>query len=289
MNRIEALEILRSDISDDRLRAARFLVRGAFKEDFDALIAALGKETNKWVRTSLRRGLERLRTGFIDADESAEVETIEERYIYANAVRDTTQVLLHEIRPIVGRLGVYANREITNYDISETRTEWELLQRMLDAIEALGEATAVPQYEPFDLAALITQIVQSETQRSSVKMEQAGPTPLIINGAKIQLHLVLSNALRNAVEANDRVEWVEPIIINWGETDREYWICVLDRGCGLPGRGNDIFKPKVSTKPKHSGMGLVIVNRAAQSFNGEVKLDSRNGGGARFEVRWPKR
>jgi len=80
----------------------------------------------------------------------------------------------------------------------------------------------------------------------------------------------------------------EPVAINWGSTDDEYWIAILDSGTGLKGNTQRMFDFGTSTKVKHFGVGLPTARQAMASLGGVTNLSSREPVGARFELRWPR-
>jgi C4-dicarboxylate-specific signal transduction histidine kinase len=105
------------------------------------------------------------------------------------------------------------------------------------------------------------------------------------------LLLIVSNGLRNAAEAVQLIGSESPhsIAINWGTTDRDYWVAIMDDGCGLPKGTSALFEIGTTTKDKnvHLGMGLAIAKRAASSLGGSLTLNPRSTGGTTFELRWP--
>jgi signal transduction histidine kinase len=81
---------------------------------------------------------------------------------------------------------------------------------------------------------------------------------------------------------------VEPIVIGWGETDRDLWLSILDRGKGFPQGFAKLFEIGTTTKKNHLGMGLALARQAALSLNGQITLAPRQPNGAKFEFRWPR-
>ena len=290
MDRSEALKFLVSKNSEDRLRAARFLGRHGREQDVPTIQSALTGESNRWAKSAMRKAIGTLRHDQAPGVAQIGAEGEDERsieQISADAVEETTQRLVHEIRPIVGRLDVYASREIPNYVSSKTKAEWTRLQELLTAIDKLGEAAAAPVYKEFDLAELLDRVTASETHGSQVKIETAGTRPFVILGASDLVHLIFANAIRNAIEASENVSAPEPVVVNWGETDRDYWLAVLDRGSGLPTGIDKVFEIGTTTKRGHLGMGLALASQAALTLNGRISLAPRDPSGTRFEFRWP--
>lgn len=99
-----------------------------------------------------------------------------------------------------------------------------------------------------------------------------------------QLEQALINLLCNAVEAMQD----EPGMIHLSycaEVD-QILFCVEDEGPGLPQSGN-LFVPFFTTKPKGSGIGLVLSRQIAEKHGGSLHLENRSPKGARALLRLP--
>jgi len=290
MERAEALVLLGAAAPDDRLRGARCLVRTCIPDDKITLQNALQKESNKWVKGAINKALQTLQTEAsipVEVGAQDEEEKIIEQ-ITAETVEETTRRLVHEIRPILGRLDVAARSEIPNYDSSESRSQWLRLDRLLTGIDKLSHAASAPIFKEFDLPSVLAEVVSGEGGSRNVTIECTGPKPFIVLGAATFVELIVANAVRNAIEASEGLPRTEPIVVTWGASDRDYWIGVLDRGCGLPPGSQKIFEIGSTTKKGHSGIGLATAKQAALSMNGKISLVPREHGGVRFEFRWPK-
>jgi signal transduction histidine kinase len=290
MDRIEAISLLTGKSSEDRIRAARYLTRHGISEDAQTIETILRSETNKWAKSALKRALSAIRKDPIPTKVSTGAEDEEERgveQIAADAIEDTTQRLVHELRPVLGRLDLYASKDIAGYEESRIKAEWTRLRDLLDAIEKLGQAAATPTFAEFNFVDLLERVVQSEIQGTEIPVEVAGTKPFVILGDAALLDIILSNGVRNALEATKESASTDPIVINWGETDRDYWMSVLDRGVGFPKGFSKVFEIGATTKKGHTGMGLALARQAAKSLSGEITLSPREPHGAKFEFRWP--
>lgn len=310
MDRDEALTAIESDETIQRLRAARVLSEQAQEEDATRIRLARDAEPDVLVRRVLERAL---------ATATSQGNTIPESAIllvptdpdladlYGKAVEDVGRLFLHEMRPLLGNLELTLIRENgLEYD-GPLVTGIERIRGFLDAIQNLRDASAVPIREEFDLTDFVRLTAQEEgileldsDVESDDRMPEDVPQvrgllarddPVVVRGDTRLLRLALANALRNAREA---VEGLEPsqrsITINWGITDRDAWIAVLDRGIGLPDAYEDLKLPGVTSKPKdeHDGMGLTVAERAMVSLGGSLKLAPRRDRGAACEMRWPQ-
>ena len=274
-----------------RLLAAREYERFARIEDTQFLRDALAREEVTWVKAALSRAIGRIAEDDhacvpgtpldTNADESA-------KEIYANAVEDTTRRLVHEIEPVLGTIRIYAKQDIEDFDKSQTKLHLDRLTSLIGAIGDLSRAASSPRLKEIDLSELVRTAVEAESATSSVQVDCAGRSPLMAVAEPALLGIVITNGLRNAVEASTGVTDEDKVVtVSWGDTDRDYWIVILDRGPGPPAGLDRVWDIGSTTKKGHLGMGLALSRQAAQSLGGTIALIPADGGGARFEFRWP--
>ena len=99
------------------------------------------------------------------------------------------------------------------------------------------------------------------------------------------------NGLRIAIDATKaleaEIEVYPDITINWGATDVDTWVAIVDSGVGFRGNVARAFEIGSTTKAGHLGMGLATAQQAMTSMDGSVRLIPGERG-VRFEMRWPK-
>ena len=295
MTREEALARLLSRSAHDRLKAARFLARNSDPSDLKALHDALRNETVSYVRTSLAVAVKRASNvvsiaGQVDASEEIEIPPDVRTNIRSEVTAEVTGRLLHEIASPVGLIAAAAARDIADYENSRTKRHVDALKRVFGAIEQLRSAAAVPRPEELDLAELIAELVAEAIEGRDVEVSLHGAKPMLISADPGVLRLALSNGVRNAVEAvtSTLEDNRPPIVVNWGVTDIDYWVAVLDGGPGLVGPAESAFGVGKTTKRGHSGFGLTIARQAIETLGGACTLQPAADGGARFELRWER-
>jgi signal transduction histidine kinase len=161
-------------------------------------------------------------------------------------------------------------------------------------------------------AARLERLDLTEVARNAVRLVEADPrlppgvrivalfpaSPLMIDGDEDLLHRAIYNLLLNAAQASLPDGEVR---IEGGELARHqlpqgrpqfergaYAILIIDRGAGIPSQIRDrLFDPFVTTKPGGSGLGLSIVQRAAEAHGGFVMV-SAPGEETRFTLVLPK-
>jgi signal transduction histidine kinase len=106
-------------------------------------------------------------------------------------------------------------------------------------------------------------------------------------GTACEVSHVLLNLLVNAAEASPRGGTVRLEALEVGAASV---IRVTDEGPGVaPERRRAIFEAFGSSKGEGRGLGLSIARTLARRHGGELRLVPRNGPGASFELRLPKR
>src|SRR5205807_506499 len=93
----------------------------------------------------------------------------------------------------------------------------------------------------------------------------------------------LHNLVENALQAGAR-----EVALTVEARGRDAAIVVADDGPGVPADLRDrIFDPYVTTKEHGTGLGLAIVKKIVLEHGGEIAVDERPGGGARFTLTLP--
>lgn len=261
MNRQDAIRLLQSDVAAERLRAARELYGVATAEDVPELRERLAQEGDTWVQRALERAIDRRTHG--DGSRSGSREWIslpEERALEelrAEAIEIVTKLALHEVRKLVGSAEVRASAEIKNYATSRTYEALEKMKALLGAVERLNDAAASPRWSEVDLTDLVTLVIR-DLPESQVEVLVARTDPVTVRADPDLLRLALDNIVRNGVEACQTLD--DTVTVNWGVTDREHWITVLDEGRGLPPSFDAAAQPGTTTKAGegHLGWGLTI-------------------------------
>ncbi len=87
-----------------------------------------------------------------------------------------------------------------------------------------------------------------------------------------QIEQVLVNLVKNAVEAV--AETGGQVSVTWEDQGPHFEITVLDEGPGISGTKN-LFVPFFTTKPKGSGIGLVLSRQIAEAHGGVLTLENR--------------
>jgi signal transduction histidine kinase len=243
-----------------------------------AIVNALMVAIGLW-QLRRERELARLRNDFV-AGVSHELRTP-----LAQIRMFTDTLLLDRIRnPGEGRRAV----EII---ARETRRLSQLVENVL-YFHRHQRAPETPPLEPIDLAALVSEVVDSfRPLAASRRMGIAIRMPvdeLIVQANEDAMRQVLLNLLDNAVKFGPADE---PITVALERADGSARLSVEDRGQGVAASDRDrIFEPFErggTPGAGGAGIGLAVVHRIVREHHGTVWVEDRPAGGARFVVVLP--
>jgi nitrogen fixation/metabolism regulation signal transduction histidine kinase len=147
----------------------------------------------------------------------------------------------------------------------------ESLSRFMEAYARLARLPA-PARKPLEIGAWIHRVVGLET-RLPIAV-QGGPK-LTIQADTDQLDQLLINLLRNAADAS--LETGGAVQIGWSKVAASVEVWIRDEGPGLSNTTN-LFVPFFTTKPKGSGIGLVLSRQIAEAHGGLLTLENRSEG-----------
>jgi two-component system, NtrC family, nitrogen regulation sensor histidine kinase NtrY len=129
-----------------------------------------------------------------------------------------------------------------------------------------------PVMAPVDVGAWVARVAALET-RASVSVEE-GPA-IDVLGDEDQLDQLLINLVRNAADA--ALEGGGHVRVRWRAAAAGVEIAVEDDGPGLP-ESNNLFVPFFTTKPRGSGIGLLLSRQIAEAHGGRLQLEDRREG-----------
>jgi nitrogen fixation/metabolism regulation signal transduction histidine kinase len=114
-------------------------------------------------------------------------------------------------------------------------------------------------------------------------------SPMPVNLDRQMLHQVLSNILRNAIQAVTAHRERGHVEVGVFTEHDAFSITIDDDGPGVPASMRDsVFDPYVTTKAEGTGLGLAIVKKIVVEHGGTIDVGSGPLGGARFRIRIPR-
>ncbi|HEX4351976.1 MAG TPA: ATP-binding protein, partial [Polyangiales bacterium] len=125
-----------------------------------------------------------------------------------------------------------------------------------------------------------------KTLKKEVRIRTSIAPGLQVAGDRSRAWAIVWNLATNAVEALPSGGTVTLQLMAAGERVE---LAVSDDGPGMTDEIRArIFEPYFTTKPSGSGLGLPMVKQAVAALGGELSLETKPGGGARFIVTLPR-
>jgi len=211
--------------------------------------------------------------------------------VKSEAVSDSIGQMIHELDPIIGSIRVFAEKEIDNFDQSNTKYELEKLNEVIETFEDWRKVEQSPVFREVKVFDEISKEVDRVSRKSKVDIQIDVPKDLVYVLSPALLRIIISNALRNAVESSNQTTIREkhPIIVRGSSTDNSIWFSIIDDGLGLQNKTEVLLKSRHTTKPGNRGLGLAIIEKAVSSMGGEWNLSSSKPCGAVLFFEIPKR
>jgi PAS domain S-box-containing protein len=160
------------------------------------------------------------------------------------------------------------------------------MKRMVDAFSQYAR-TPEATMRALDFNALVREVLTLyESLGSRMHLDLSEALPGIVGDAS-QLRQVIHNLLQNAQDALG--DTAQPaIVISSEAVNGNVRFSVTDNGSGFPeALMKRIFEPYVTTKPRGTGLGLVIVKKIVEEHHGEVTIANVAPHGARVTITLP--
>ncbi|HET7207205.1 MAG TPA: ATP-binding protein [Terriglobales bacterium] len=218
----------------------------------------------------------------------------EERRAWQRLIRVIGHELNNSLAPIKSIAGSLSTRLSTASLRSDERQDFERglniieqraasLNRFLQAYRQLAQMPP-PVLKTCSMSAIAKRVAALET-RIPVAIVPGPDVTLMVDPD--QLEQMLINLLRNAAEAaieshsgegsNGAKPHTEPKVeLTWKLAGEDLVLNIHDNGPGLMNPSN-VFVPFYTTKPKGSGIGLLLSRQVAEAHGGSLELSNRIG------------
>ncbi len=215
------------------------------------------------------------------------------------------RVLGHELKAPLAAVSGYLHlihdrdlgEDIAGYDEAVDRSLVRLEQMrklIMDLLDMtrLESGEKQRRIEPVDLAAAARDaldVVRTEAGERRITLDIEGPGQLEFTADRGEIDMVFNNLISNAVKYNRDEGQV--LVQLTPQDDHSVQIRVIDNGIGMTEEEQQrLFSEFTRIKNKHtrnilgSGLGLSILRRIAQLYDGEVSVQSTPGEGSTFTV-----
>lgn len=221
------------------------------------------------------------------------------RLVDEKAERENTLVFLHRLlrHDILNDLTAISGHaqlleETTDAEdtepIEQIQTRTDSTKRLLETAGTIIESeTAESELEPINVtASLRERAADVQSEHPEVEVETDVADDLTVSAD----HLVddlFQNLLENALAHNDTTDLT--VFVSAKDSGDEVVVRIVDDGTGIPESiRDDVFDPGVQREgSKGDGLGLYLVRKLVESYDGSIHLDSTDSNGTAFTLRFP--
>jgi len=178
-------------------------------------------------------------------------------------------------------------REGTQRAVAEIARAGQIIQRLRQFIQKGRTERAWEKVGTVIEEATALALVGAADRNIKINIEIAPNLPEALMD-RVQIQQVLTNLIRNAVEAMANMPKRHLTISGRPMVAAAIEIAVADTGPGIaPEIAKELFKPFVTTKAAGMGVGLSICRSIVQSHGGELKAEPNPAGGTIFRFTLP--
>ncbi|TBX67517.1 PAS domain S-box protein [Flavobacterium silvisoli] len=211
---------------------------------------------------------------------------------YAQVVSHDLKSPLRSIHTLISWIKQDNDKELNSLSQEYIKLIESKVEKMDSLIQGILTYSKLDASKEFNELVNLNEVVQNciniihIPENVTVTVKDTLPTLEIDSFRMQQLFL---NLLSNAVNYMDKEKgWVE---IRCSESDTDYLISIQDNGQGIDPRYQskifDLFQSFAKVE-KSTGIGLSIVKRIMDYYNGDIELESTLGVGTTFFIRLPK-
>ncbi|MBS0249473.1 MAG: HAMP domain-containing histidine kinase [Proteobacteria bacterium] len=207
----------------------------------------------------------------------------------------------HDLRNMLANAQLISDRLVAIPDPTVQRFVPKLIASLDRAIQFCnsslkfgGVSEAAPRRELIPLKPLVDEVADSQglPREGTVAFTTDIDPSLLIDADHEHLFRILSNLIRNAVQAIESIEGKTDgeVRVTAHRESRKVIIDVMDNGAGVPNKAREnLFKAfQASTKKGGTGLGLAIAAELVQAHGGSLTLIDSNVG-AKFRIELPDR
>ncbi len=209
--------------------------------------------------------------------------------------RELLRAVSHELRTPLARIFFLLNQLKNNGVLEDQHTDIQRIERSVyelnDLVEELMDFARLEQdishRTEVDVYAQMRELREMVAELRGDISVDIDSEHLVIWANETHFKRALTNLVTNAVRHTERHIWIKA-----QKVDEMAHISVEDDGCGIPEHLREkIFEPfyrvDESSNRGGTGLGLSIVKRIVMQNEGQVRVENRTEGGARFILRFP--
>ena len=214
------------------------------------------------------------------------------------AWREMAKQVAHEIKNPLTPMRLTVQSFQRKFDVSDPKINSKLddysktLIQQIDTMSAVASAfsnfASMPAQENETLNVVTVVNLALDIFNEDFISFQAVSQEIITKIDRTQLIRVITNLVKNAIQAIPSEQVKKEIIVIVEKKDNKAIITVKDNGQGILKQDyNRIFEPKFTTKSSGMGLGLAIIKNIIENYNGSIIFESQIGKGTKFTVSLP--
>lgn len=209
--------------------------------------------------------------------------------------RELLRAVSHELRTPLARIFFLLNQLKNNGVLEDQHTDIQRIERSVyelnDLVEELMDFARLEQdishRTEVDVYAQMRELREMVAELRGDISVDIDSEHLMVWANETHFKRALTNLVTNAVRHTERHIWIKA-----QKVDEMAHISVEDDGCGIPEHlRKKIFEPfyrvDESSNRGGTGLGLAIVKRIVMQNEGQVRVENRTEGGARFTLIFP--
>ena len=213
------------------------------------------------------------------------------------AWRDMAKQVAHEIKNPLTPMRMMIQNYVRKFDPTDENSKEKLndlsetLITQIDTMSAIAEAFSdfakmpIRKDEEIDVVDTIRTALEifpenSTNFNTSIK-------ELKVNFDRIYMIRIVTNLVKNAIQAVP-AERMPEVNLHLQKMKDFVVIRITDNGVGIPPHvGDKIFEPKFTTTTGGMGLGLAMVKKIVEDYNGTIRYISEKNRGTEFTIRIP--
>ena len=226
-------------------------------------------------------------------DQSELLADIERQEAWREFARQVAHEIKNPLTPMKLMIQNYMRKFETDDALLDERTKRtaSILMQQIDTIESIADAFSDFAKMPSRKDELIdvVEITKNTLDIFNVpNITFTSSKPVIkMYFDKQYLNRIITNIVKNAFQAIPHTR--EPIILVDLSIDRDKLVVIIeDNGKGISEEDKkEVFKPRFTTKSSGSGIGLSMVKKIIEDYDGEITFESTEDVGTKFIIHLP--
>jgi len=215
------------------------------------------------------------------------------------SLNEYAQIVSHDLKsPLrsIHTLVTWIKGEKENVLNAQTQQYISLIEEKVEKMDYLIEGiltfSKIDSYEDanemVDLNEIIENIIRIIDIPPHIEVTIAKKLP-VKNTNRFRMQQLFQNLISNAIIHNDKEKG--KVVIDYTEDEKNYTFSVQDNGPGIPKKfRHKIFQlfESYSSDNKSTGIGLSIVKKIVEKYNGKIWIESEKEIGTTFYIKMPK-